>query len=119
MSENQLRSPEKIDILATKNKLQSLQRHLANLTQKKIRLDLEIRKVRQKARKLSSRTQTLVRESTEETLAEMLSKRKEDPGYLFESSLLELEEMRELGHAAKELNQFLENYADLPLFEDA
>lgn len=117
MEKNQ-QTQTKFDAKATKSKIESLHQHYANLIQKKIRLDLEIKKIQQKARKLTTRTQKNVRERADETIRLVLESRHENPENPLTEEFTELSDLQELKQSLQSFETFLEVYQDLPLYED-
>lgn len=101
------------------SKLESLKNQLANLLQKKIRIDLEIKRTRKKLSKLKEESKTLVKTSLQ--LEGVLP----GPDGLIDNNLAlrklgqqSYEETLKLDLLLDEVQELLEAYADIPLYSD-
>lgn len=103
---------KKIEVQEVASKIRGINGHLNSLVQKKLRLDLEIRKLRKKLKKLSSQSKTL--NTTTRSLSESSSSQSQEEAELdpVVGALLE-----ELQLATQDADQLLEEVDSLPLFK--
>lgn len=101
------------------SKLRSLNSYLESIIQKKIRLDLEIKRTRVQISKLKSITSTEVKASaTREGFERYPLTPRESLRLLEQVGQEEFNFLRELDEEIDRAQYLLEEYQDLPIFED-
>lgn len=108
------------DLKAAKSKLDSLESHLESILQKKIRLDLEIKRTRSKISKLKSRCQTLVKASVSLEGFDY-DHMTQDKRILLEEQIGsdKIQEIIELEKTFLQIEDLLDVYKDLPLYTES
>lgn len=112
-------SLQNFDAKLATSKLKSLQDHLSAILQKKIRLDLEIKRVRNRISKLKEKQLTQVKASVSlegfdydhlnPDLVDLLRERVGED---------KIQEITELELVIQEIDKLLETYQNLPLYEE-
>lgn len=101
------------------SKMETLKNQLENLLQKKIRIDLEIKRTRKKLTRIKSEAQTFVRTSIQ---LEGANPDSEDPkDYQIIREAYSQEEINQYAHLedlVKEAEEILRIYEEIPLYSD-